>query len=297
MSRFEPFPCFLLLFAAPIWDASNEIRKGDFTVPKSLDHIQVVDWNIDRGTRLNQIAYVLAREAPDLCLLQETDLFAHRSGNLNIAQELARRLKLNYVFAPEFRELSQGVGGEPAYQGQAILTRLPIGSVRILRFRTQSGFWQPHYLLPNWPLTQRRIGGRIALVVELETAHGKVLVYNAHLESRSLGRIQTLQLEEILADTKRYPPDTAIMLTGDLNTKYNAGNFETKLREAGWRSAFGGRTPRTHRLIGSLDWLLVHGPVEIEGARVLKRAGGSDHFPISAGLLLSRSRGGPKATP
>jgi endonuclease/exonuclease/phosphatase family metal-dependent hydrolase len=259
--------------------------KGEFASNRRTpETLRVVDWNIDRGERLEQIGSALERLAPDLCLIQEADLAARRSGNRNVAEELARRLRLNYVFAPEFQELGQSTGGEPSFQGQAVLTGLPVLATHVIRFQEQSGFWRPRAYLPDLPLLQRRLGGRIALVEELQWAGRKLVVYNAHLESRSLGRIQTLQLDEILADTRRYPPDTPMILAGDLNTKYNASAFTRKLSEAGWRSAFGEHEPRTHVLIGRLDWVLVRGPLKIEYGRVLKSVGGSDHFPLSAAV-------------
>ena len=79
-----------------------------------------------------------------------------------------------------------------------------------------------------------------------------------------------------------------MILAGDLNTKYNAAAFAHKLRQAGWRSAFATRTPRTHVFAGSLDWILVRGPLTIEDGLVLRSAQGSDHFPISTKLAISR---------
>lgn len=266
----------------------SRLWRGNFiTETGSIKTVRVVDWNIDRGKDLERIADALAREKPDICLLQEVDLFAGRSGNRNVAEQLARRLKLNYVFAPEFQELGQGSDGKAAFQGQAILTRLPIRGTRVIRFRTQSGFWKPRAYLPHWSFLQRRLGGRIALVTELEYEHGTLVVYNAHLESRSFGRIQNLQLNEILADAKEhYSENTPIILAGDLNTKYNPGTFAAKLRRAGWISAFGTRTPRTHIFVCSLDWLLVHGPLDVRQGKVVRGVGASDHFPIFASVSL-----------
>src|SRR5260370_8451514 len=132
--------------------------------------------------------------------------------------------------------------------------------------------------MANWALFQRRTGGRGAQVVELGLPHGIMVVYNAHLESRSGGHIQWLQLQEILADTQRYSADTPIVLAGDLNTKYNPRTFAKRLREAGWRSMFGDRVPRTHWLVGRLDWLLIRVPFEIEDSNVLPPHSPADHF-------------------
>ena len=229
----------------------------------------------------------LERERPDLCLLQEVDLFDRRSGNRNVAGALAQRLKLNYTAAASFQELSQSSDGDASYQGEAILTRLPVASVRVIRFHEQSGFWRPRWFIPNIPPMQRRLGGRIALVAELRSTRGVIVVYNAHLESRSLGRIQVAQLQEILDDARRYPASTPLILAGDFNTKYNAKFVLAMLQNAGFRSAFGDRPVRTHRIAGKLDWLLVRGPARIENPVAGKDAQGSDHFPISARVIVS----------
>ncbi len=53
--------------------------------------------------------------------------------------------------------------------GRAYLRVFPFERHRILQFESQSSFWQPRPWLPNWPVLQRRLGGRVAQVVEIET--------------------------------------------------------------------------------------------------------------------------------
>jgi endonuclease/exonuclease/phosphatase family metal-dependent hydrolase len=265
----------------------DKILTGDFAEgPVPADSLHIVDWNIDRGTRLDQVAKVLERDHPDLCTLQEVDLFDSRSGRINLAETLARRLKMRYAYASAWQEMSQGDRERPALQGQAILTRLPIRNVRAIRFKEQSDFWRPRAYLPNWPLFQRRLGGRIAIVAELDFAGRTLVVYNPHLESRSGGRIQDLQMEEILADAKRYPEGTPIILAGDFNTKYNAKAMGTRLSADGWQSAFGSKTPKTHVIMFSLDWIVVRGPLQIGEGNVEHGSQGSDHMPISATVSI-----------
>jgi endonuclease/exonuclease/phosphatase family metal-dependent hydrolase len=106
-----------------------------------------------------------------------------------------------YLFAAEFEELGQGGRDSPAYHGQAILTPLAASSPRIIRFAHQTGFWRPRWYLANWSLFQRRTGGRLALVAEVEIAGRRLVIYNAHLESRGSEELRKLQIVEILADT------------------------------------------------------------------------------------------------
>lgn len=267
----------------------DKIRTIRVAHPESLSRpLHVLTWNIDRGTNFDEIASELGSAHPDLLLLQEVDANDARSGFRDVAAGLARRLKLNAVYGVEFEELSQERRGK-AYIGQATLTRLPIRNSRLLRFSHQSNFWRPRPWLPsNLPWMQRRLGSRIALVTELTYGGRLCAVYNAHLESRSYGRIQMDQLEEILADARRYPPGTPVILAGDLNTKYLPSIFLHKLEQAGFISALGSRIERTHSIAMSLDWIFARGPVDFDSARVDRTMNGSDHYPIYAGLRLRR---------
>ncbi len=278
---------FSAFFSGTDQNALDRIWKGEFTAPRPLASIRVMNWNIDRGTRFDEIAKALEQDHPDLCLLQEVDLFDRRSGDRNVAEALAQRLGLNYAAAPSFQELSQASEGNAAYQGQAILTRLPILKVRVVRFRDQSNWWKPRPYVPNISLTQRRLGGRTALVAELKGTNGTIVVYNTHLESRSLGKHQTAQMNEILEDARQYPKNTPIILAGDFNTKYNRTAFLATLQKAGYHNAFGNHVPRTQRILGGLDWILVRGPMTVEDASVVKSAHGSDHYPVAATVVVT----------
>jgi len=186
------------------------IRTGDYSrSPGFRAHAGLLNWNIDRGQNLEGIQAAIRAAKPDLCIFQEVDLGARRTGGKDIALELAQSFGMNYSFAPEFQELSQSIRNAPAYHGQATLTVWPILSTRILRFAHQSGFWKPRPLMmSSLPILQRREGGRIAQVSELDNGGRKVVVYNLHLESRGSENGRLLQLNEVLAtpsDLRRTP--------------------------------------------------------------------------------------------
>ena len=269
----------------------EEIRSGNYASGHSAAaaELRVLDWNIDRGHNLPRLADGIKSQHPDIAILQEVDLNARRTDRKDVAAELARRLKLNYVFGPEFQELSQGSDNDPAYQGQAILTSLPVVRTRILRFSRQSQFWAPRPYLPTWAMFQRRVGGRIALVSELRFRDRPLVVYNLHLESRSAGEIQLAQLDEVLRDASHYPPDTPILVAGDFNTKYRkcTGEVLERMRKAGYQNAAGDNRPRTHVIVGALDWIFARGPIHLEGAQVHRDIPGSDHFVLSARITSS----------
>jgi endonuclease/exonuclease/phosphatase (EEP) superfamily protein YafD len=113
------------------------------------------------------------------------------------------------------------------------------------------------------------------------------VVYNAHLESRSMGLIQAAQLDEMLADLKTYPPGTAAILGGDLNSKYFPSNLLHRLENDGFHSALGERIERTHAIAMALDWIFERGPFEWSGGSVRRDLKGSDHYPLYATLTVT----------
>jgi len=251
--------------------------------------MHVVSWNVDHGNDLERLVAAMRGNHSDLCLLQEVDWGTKRTNGQDIPGRLGRELGLNLAYAVEFEELSQEEA-DPAFIGQATLTRLPVRHSRVLRFEHQSGFWKPRDWIPSsLPLMQRRLGGRVALVSELEFGGQLLVVYNAHLESRSYGRIQNHQLDEILADFDRtYPPQTAVIVGGDLNTKYLPSWFLHKLEKAGFRSALGERVERTHTVAFALDWIFARGSVQMGPATVEKSWKGSDHYALRADVTTSQ---------
>ena len=286
----------LIVLMALVWAAeSSELTRADFDKPRPIETVapetkssalSVTTWNIDRGVHLETVASELAEHPADLLLLQEVDWNTARAGHLDVASELAHRLRLNGSYAVEFEELSQERNGQ-AFIGQATLTRLPIRRSRVLRFRFQSGFWKPRSWMPSsLPLMQRRLGNRVALVTELTFAGKLLVVYNAHLESRSYGRIQAHQLDEMLADARTYPAGTAVILGGDLNTKYLPSFFLKKLERAGFHSVLGEKVVRTHAIAMSLDWIFVNETMQTSGGQVHKEFKGSDHYPVCASIRV-----------
>jgi endonuclease/exonuclease/phosphatase family metal-dependent hydrolase len=266
----------------------NRIREGSFVKQIGAQHVaKLLDWNIERGTDFEKIEAALRKHDPDLCILQEVDLHARRSGGKDVARALAAEFGYDYTFVIEFQELSQSLGEEPAYHGQAILSRQRLTHARILRFSNQSGFWKPTGFLPGKiPLFQRRIGGRIALISEQETSGHRLVIYDMHLESRDTESLRLRQLDEVLRDAEQYPANVTVLIAGDLNNKMPWSPVIPRLREAGFRSALGDRKERTHVLVGSVDWMFVRGPGQFENGEVHREDHGSDHYPVVARLRI-----------
>ena len=276
------------------------IESGSYTrrhaFHGSRTSILVVSWNIDRGAKLQGVVDFLAEAKPDLILLQEADVNARRTGNRHVAQELSRSLGLNYVFAPEFQELAQGQGPSPAYHGQATLSPWPLSNSRTLLFQKQSRFWQPRWFLPKIALFQRRIGGRIALVSELNIGGHMLLTYNVHLESRGSDQLRCSQLEECLADVGRYGPHMPVILAGDFNMNVLRSDALQAIRQAQF-FCIPSETPATtkpgwfkNRIAEPIDWILARGPVHTANLRVHSSVSASDHYPISLDLIVAKEQ-------
>ena len=269
-------------------EALQTLLSGNYAPSAAAFHDRAVilNWNIDRGKHLDDIKQQIREHKPDLCIFQEVDLDARRTQREDVAKELAQTFGMNYVFAPEFQELGQGTAEDPAYHGQALLTTLPVRSSRMIRFQHQSGWWKPRRLLASSvPLLQRREGGRVALVAELDNGGKPLVVYDLHLESKGTEQLRFEQLEEVLDDAKRYPSQTPIIIAGDFNTFVPRSRLIPRLREAGFRNVLGERRVKTHVLLGELDWVFIRGSIESESGQVL-RVHGSDHFPITVDVRL-----------
>jgi endonuclease/exonuclease/phosphatase family metal-dependent hydrolase len=275
--------------------SDKEIEVGNFA-PRRLvlrppGSICSVDWNINRGLRLNGILDFLTGVGADLILLQESDLNARRTHGLNIAREIAQKLQMNYVFGREFQELTQGSNDSPAYHGQATLSRWPLSNPRLIRFKKQSNFWRPRWFLPDIEPLQERIGGRMALVTEVSVAGRTLMSYNLHLESRGDDRLRCSQLNECLDDAIRYSQTTPVILAGDFNLDVFRTAAAHAVTQARFHSAFSSQPSRTTP--GSLfdrgraiDWIFARGPVRGESACVHSSVLASDHYPLSVQLAF-----------
>jgi endonuclease/exonuclease/phosphatase family metal-dependent hydrolase len=276
--------------------SGNEILAENFAPSHWLSwprsSLRVLDWNIDRGLKLPAILDFLGETKADIFILQEVDINAHRTHRLNIAREIARKLRLNYVFGREFVELTQGTKSSPAYHGQATLSRWKISNPRLIHFEQQSNFWKPRWFKPKLQTFQERLGGRVALAAEIHVPETSTLCYNLHLESRSNDELRSAQLNEVLQDSAKYDSTWLIVLAGDLNLNASQPGIAGALARAGFHDAVPTRrlatTPVRHLLEAGrhIDWAFVRGPGETVAGKVHGSVAASDHYPISFEVRL-----------
>jgi len=239
-------------------------------VPSGADlPLRAVSYNIRHGVGmdgkldLERTADVLRALEPDLVGLQEVDLRVERSGGVNQALELGRKLDMH----PAFGSFMDYQGGR---YGMAILSRHPIVDVSELR-------------LPdgNEP--------RIALITRIRLPAGEtMLVVNVHFDWVEDDAFRFAQAS-MLADYLRGLEEPYLLLGdfNDLPASRTLELFNGIATEA--------RKPRESRLTIPSDAptreidFLFHGPTDtwrIGGARVIDEALASDHRPIVADVRL-----------
>jgi endonuclease/exonuclease/phosphatase family metal-dependent hydrolase len=247
----------------------------------TADDLEVVTWNIERGTAYDAILAVLRRLDADIVLLQEVDRDCRRTDYRHVARDLALALEMNWIFAGEFQEIGEARAGAPAITGQAILSRFPIDRGEVLLFNAQNRW--------RWSINpaQPRRGGRIALTAR----SGGVTLYNTHIESggnESLGR---RQMAEILAHQFGSMTESApVLIAGDFNNGplIHSRALES-LAAARFDDALGDAEDRGPTSLGQLhpiDWIFVKNVAPRSG-RVVDAPAASDHFPVVAALASS----------
>jgi endonuclease/exonuclease/phosphatase family metal-dependent hydrolase len=274
----------------------EQIETGSFSPPDSTGgptSFRVVSWNIARGSKLNAVIEFLATANADIILLQEVDRNARRTNYWNVAKEIAQKLRMNYIFGCEFEELAEGTRASPAYHGQATLSRWPLFDSSILRFYSQSNFWQPRWFTPALGPLQRRRGGRMALFSKALILGRTVATYNLHCESKGGDDLRSSQLQEFLKDAKSYTVDLPVLAAGDFNLDLSQGQAATALADLGFVNPFGTlrqATSVSHSRSSPdriIDWILFRGPLVGTNPEVHSSVAGSDHYPLSLTVSFS----------
>jgi endonuclease/exonuclease/phosphatase family metal-dependent hydrolase len=199
--------------------ALDTVHRGDFSRGEAppRDRYRALAWNIERGARFNdQVAAFRAHEYLrdcDLLLLTETDVGMARSGNRDVARELARELAMYYAFAPCYLSLVKGSGVERQVEGDndlgldgnAILSRYPIAAARLVRLANG---------IDKMAAREQRIGSQAALVATIGFPGWPVTAACVHLDAQSTQRHRSLQMRDVL---DALPAGPAVV-GGDWNT-------------------------------------------------------------------------------
>jgi len=221
----------------------------------------------DRRLDVGRVAEVIAALAPDIVALQELDVGRARTGGVDQAHEIARRLDMSFHFHPALKV-------EEELYGDAILTRLP---ERKIRTGPLPGYRPAPRLEP-----------RGALWAEVEVEGRPVQILNTHLGL--VPREQQLQAEALAGTEWLAHPDCTgpVILLGDFNATAASVVHRTltrTLRPA--RALSPQRSPTAtfpSRLpVLRIDHLFVSDEIRVEDVfapyQPLTRAA-SDHLPL-----------------
>jgi endonuclease/exonuclease/phosphatase family metal-dependent hydrolase len=200
-------------------------ETGSFAAPRApaRARYRFLSWNLERGIELAGQLEAL-RHHPylrtcDVLLLTETDVGMARSGNLAVAQTLARELRMHYAFVPCYLNLSKGAGveydsageNELGLHGNALLSRYPLSRVRPLHLKNGKDKMSGR---------EKRLGQQTAIAADVEFPNFTLTVVAAHLDANSTQRHRRDQMRDILDGLDDGSP---AIIGGDWNTTtYNS---------------------------------------------------------------------------
>ncbi len=232
-SDVEGFPTIEALRAAPGWPALDVRLRRLLGTPRLLPapsppppssdpaRVRAVHWNLEHGNEYAQIERALLthpglRDA-DLVLLNEVDLGMARSGNRDVAADLAKALGLHGVFGALFLELTPGRDDDLRFAarrenqeslfGVTILSRWPITGARVVDLPS------PGHIQFD---VERMIGRHIALAAGIERPGAPFVAVSTHLEVHRTRAHRATQVR-VLADALRDEP-RPVILAGDFNS-------------------------------------------------------------------------------
>ena len=198
----------------------RSIETGSFATARTAAKptYRVIAWNLERGIEYQGQLEAL-RSHPylstaDVYLITETDVGMARSGNRNVARDLARNLRLDYAFAPCYLNLSKGAGVESeavgendlGLHGNAILSRHPICNPRAIALGNGRDKMRGR---------EKRLGQQAALAAEISLPDLELSVCSVHLDAQSSQRHRRNQMETAINGLPRSGP---AVIGGDWNT-------------------------------------------------------------------------------
>jgi endonuclease/exonuclease/phosphatase family metal-dependent hydrolase len=189
--------------------------------------LRLAAWNAERLKYGEASTQLFAALDCDVILLSEADVGMARSGNRNTVAELAGALDMGYAYGVEFVELGLGDDREQIWHkgqrnhaglhGNAILSRLPLHDLALIRFDSGARWFQDR-VNGSATGTQRRLGGRMALCGRIETDDGDLVIVSVHLESDSDADDRAQQMARLLHAINGCYDKARMVIGGDCNT-------------------------------------------------------------------------------
>ncbi len=256
---------------APVPEAEPAPAPRDAGAGQAAHSLRVVTYNIRYGRGLDgvvdleRLARTVSDLAPDIVVLQEVDRNNPRSGLVDQAQWLGRRLGMAVAYGPNLNL------GWTQY-GNAILSRFPILEAENAAL---PGRWEPR--------------GLLRATVELPGGD-RLAVYTTHL-----GLQRQERAHQVAALLALLPAGSPLVLAGDFNSR----------PDEPWLQAVADRLVDAHAVAGDgpgytfpsgapsarIDHVFVSEPFSVTAAGPVV-SDASDHLPVVADLVLPRGTAG-----
>ena len=222
------------------------IINNDYLEAKNPDNyssVRIIQWNIERGYKIDLIIADLLKQNADILLLQEIDINCERSNRINCLTMLAEKLKMSYAYVSEFCELYDKVrkakdqGG--GVHGNAIFAKFPILKENTIAIKHK---YQPvNWDKEGYDRREPRKGDRYFISTMFKLNENIFIdVYSIHLEvfCGINGRIQQFSDVPLYAEKRRANVgDKKIiqLIGGDLNTMaHGVARFSPKYCGNDW---------------------------------------------------------------
>lgn len=200
-------------------DQIEEVPPPRPTPP--LHSARILFWNAERLKFLDASVALLRAAQADACVLCELDYGMARSGNRHAVADLAAARDSGYIFGVEFVELGLGDARERQWHagerniagihGAGLVSPHELHRPALLRLET-TGRWF------DGAFGERRVGGRIAIMAEMEIGGVPVLLVSVHYESHTDPADRLAQTSILLDVIDARAPGIPVLIGGDFNT-------------------------------------------------------------------------------
>ncbi|RZJ75348.1 MAG: endonuclease/exonuclease/phosphatase [Flavobacterium sp.] len=240
---------------------------------QKADTLTIVCYNIHHGNPpakpdvidLDAIANVIASQKPDLVALQEVDVNIKRSGNVDQAAYLAKKLNMHYYFA-------KAIDHDGGDYGVAVLSKYPVEEPNKLTFSRIEG---------------REAEDRVLATVTVKLNSGKKIKFSStHLDHVRNEDLRLIQVSEIIkqAENETLP----FIVAGDLNAKPKSKTIQL-LDQTFARTCYDcGFTIPVVKPRETIDFITFkkNEKMEVIKHEVIQEHEASDHLPIAAKIVI-----------
>jgi len=177
-------------------DVDNSISPTGPLLENEKDSIVIAELNAERGRFWCEFSTQILSSPElakvDIWLLNEMDLGMARSQQLHTVRLLAHALGMNYAWATEFVELTngnaeeqkrtEGVQNKYALHGNAILSRWPLFDAKVIRMPGMAALYNAKGFETAGGY-EKRLGGRMTLFASTAIGNANVLLGATHAQT------------------------------------------------------------------------------------------------------------------